>query len=118
MKYLLIFCPSQFQDPQGEPCYPIVGGEARLKKNIPGFQDAVFLMLLSKNLHFMTLGSQITSDFAWKSQTWLPLNNPKFCLSNVYELASFYKNKRQWRNMFIVLYWVYYNTLSFLTKLK
>jgi len=30
IKYLAIFCPSQFQDPQGEPRSPIVGVEGVL----------------------------------------------------------------------------------------
>jgi len=34
--------------------YPIVAG----LKNIPGYQDAVCLMLLRKNMFFMTVGSQ------------------------------------------------------------
>jgi len=35
----------------------------RLKKNIPGLQAEVSLMLLSKNLLLSTLGFQITNDF-------------------------------------------------------
>jgi len=35
-----------------------VGVEGGLKKNIPGYQGAVSLMLLSKNMLFVTLGSQ------------------------------------------------------------
>jgi len=67
MKYIAIFCPSQYQDPQGGPRGQILEGESRLKKNIPGFQTAP-LMLLNKNLLFSTLGFQITHDFVWKSQ--------------------------------------------------
>jgi len=40
------------------PEVKIMAGLCRLKKNIPGFKDAVCLMFLSKNLLFMTLGSQ------------------------------------------------------------
>jgi len=68
MNYLAVFYSSQFQDPQGEPWGPIVVGEVRLRKNIPRLQYAVSLMLLSKNLLFSTLGSQIMSDFVWKAQ--------------------------------------------------
>jgi len=39
MKYLAIFCPSQFQDPQGGPCSPKMGpemgGQCGLKKICP-----------------------------------------------------------------------------------
>jgi len=58
MKYLAIFCPSQFQDPKEGPRNQIVAGEGRLKKTTSRFQDAASLMLLSKNLLFMTLSSQ------------------------------------------------------------
>jgi len=57
IKYLAIFCPSQFQEPQGEPYGPKMGVE----KSIPGFQDTISLMFLSKILFFMTLNSQITN---------------------------------------------------------
>jgi len=36
------------------------GRAGQVEKNIPGCQDAVSLMLLSKKLLFMTLGSQRT----------------------------------------------------------
>jgi len=35
-----------------------MGGQRRLKKNIPGFQGTVLLIFLSKNLLFRALGSQ------------------------------------------------------------
>jgi len=38
MKYFTIFCPSQFQDPQGGPRSPIVGVDGRLKKTPQGFR--------------------------------------------------------------------------------
>jgi len=43
----------------------------RLTKTIPGLQAAVSLMMLDKNLLFITLGSQITFDFVWKTQARL-----------------------------------------------
>jgi len=43
-----------------------MAGLCKLEKNILGTQAAVSLMLLSKNLLFSTLGSQITKDFVWK----------------------------------------------------
>jgi len=60
----------------------IMGGQCRLKKNIPGFQAAVSLMLLSKNLLFSTLGSQITNDFVWKSKAGNPFIHLKFYQTN------------------------------------
>jgi len=45
-----------------------MAGLCKLEKNIPRTQAAVSLMLLSKNLLFSTLGSQITKDFVWKSK--------------------------------------------------
>jgi len=65
IKYLAIFCPSQFQDPQGGPCGPKMEGQCRLKKSIPGFQDTLSLMFLIKDLLFRTLGSQITNELVW-----------------------------------------------------
>jgi len=56
-----------------------MGGQCRLKKNIPRFQAVVSLMLLSKNLLFSTLGSQITNDFVWKSKAGHPFIYLKFC---------------------------------------
>jgi len=46
----------------------------QVEKTIPGFQEAVCLMLLSKNLLFRTLGSQITNDFVWKSKAGGSIN--------------------------------------------
>jgi len=43
-------------------------GLSRLKRNIPGFQEAASLMLFRKKLLFITLDSQITIDFVWKSK--------------------------------------------------
>jgi len=43
-------------------------GLCKLKKNVPGTQAAVSLMVLSKNLLISTLGSHITKDFVWKSK--------------------------------------------------
>jgi len=45
-----------------------MAGLCKVAKNIQGFQAAVSLMLLSKNLLFSTLGSQITKDFVLKAQ--------------------------------------------------
>jgi len=41
------------------------GSALQVENNILGCQAAVSLMLLSKNLLFSTLGSQITKDFVW-----------------------------------------------------
>jgi len=51
----------------------MMAGLCKLKKNILGTQAAVSLMVLSKNLLFSTLGSQITKDFVWKSKDGNPL---------------------------------------------
>jgi len=66
----------QFQNLQDETCGPIMGGEGRLKKHTPGFEVAVCLMMLSKNLLFKTLGFQITNDFVWNSLTGLFSHSP------------------------------------------
>jgi len=42
-------------------------GLYRLKKTIPGLQAAVSLMMLNKNLLFITLGSQITKERSEKN---------------------------------------------------
>jgi len=57
-----------FQDSQGGSRGQIMAGLCKVAKNIQGFQAAVSLMLLSKNLLFSTLGSQITKDFVLKAQ--------------------------------------------------
>jgi len=55
--------------------------EGGLKKNFPGFQDELSMMLLSKSLLFSSLGSQITNDFVWKSKAGNPLIHFNFCQS-------------------------------------
>jgi len=56
------------------------GKALQVEKNIPGLQAAVSLMLLSKNLLFSTLSSQITNDFVWKSHArYHSLIHFKFC---------------------------------------
>jgi len=47
-----------FHDPQGGSRGQLMAGLCKLKKNILWAQAAVSLMLLSKNLLFMKLGSQ------------------------------------------------------------
>jgi len=50
-----------------------MAGLCKLKKNILGTKAAVSLMVLSKNLLFNSLGSQITKDCVWKSKDGNPL---------------------------------------------
>jgi len=40
----------------------------KLTKTIPGLQAAISMVMKNKNLLFITLGSQITIDFVWKTQ--------------------------------------------------
>jgi len=40
----------------------------RLTKTIPELQAAISLMMLNKNLLFITIGSLTTIDFVWKTQ--------------------------------------------------
>jgi len=42
------------------------GRALHVEKNILGFQAAVSLKLLCKNLLFSTLGSQIINNFVWR----------------------------------------------------
>jgi len=51
----------------------MMAGLCKSKKNIVGTQSAVSLMVLSNNLLFNTLGSQITKDCVWKSKDGNPL---------------------------------------------
>jgi len=55
------------------------GRALQVEKNIPGLQAAVSLIVLSKNLLFSPLGSQITIDFVWKLKAENPLIHLKFC---------------------------------------
>jgi len=59
------------------------GRALQVEKSILGFQAAVSLMLLSKNLLFSSLGSQITVDFVWKSKAGNPLIHPNFFQSTL-----------------------------------
>jgi len=59
LNQLAIFCPSQFQYPQGGPWGQNNGRALQVEKNIIGYNDAVCLMLLSKNLLFMTSGKPL-----------------------------------------------------------
>jgi len=78
MKYLAIFCPSLFQDPQGGPRYPIAGEEGALKNKQTRVSGCRMLDDIWKNLLFITLGSLITNDFVWKSKAGNPLIHFRF----------------------------------------
>jgi len=69
MNYLAIFFPLEFHDLKGGSRSPIVVREDWLRKNIPRFQVAESLTMLSIKMLFKTLSSQITNDFDWESQT-------------------------------------------------
>jgi len=89
MNYLAIFCPSQFQAPQGGPCGRSKNGSnngraIRVEKNISGCQDAVSMMMLSKKLRFSTLGSQILNYFVWKLKAGNLLIYLNFCLATLF----------------------------------
>jgi len=76
MKYLAIFCTSQFQNPQVGPYSPKNGGAMQVEKTFPGFQDTESLMFLTRNLLFRRHGYQVTNDFVWNSQTEHSFGSP------------------------------------------